>query len=84
MDIYKKPFCGDVESKRRRDRLDAEVKRVVQAAVLHRSCLSCEHFIERDINGNDVELCLFGGCNMRPPARVLVLGCENYSEEIPF
>lgn len=43
----------------------------------HPSCLWCKHFVERE------ELC--GMAGMRPPARVLVLGCPAYvPDDVPF
>lgn len=42
-----------------------------------RSCLFCANFVEKH-----------EGCRLangqRPPARVIVQGCDSYDEEIPF
>ena len=41
-----------------------------------RTCLNCTQFNEA------TELC--GRCNMRPPARIIVSGCDQHEDEIPF
>lgn len=41
-----------------------------------RSCVNCDHFNEPD------EVCAL--CAARPPAKVIVLGCDSWTEEIPF
>jgi hypothetical protein len=59
-----------------KDVLDTMLRRVNEAvsAVSH-NCVTCEHF-------NEKELCLF--YNARPPATVIVKGCDKYENEIPF
>jgi hypothetical protein len=41
-----------------------------------RTCINCELFIE------NVELC--GKFKVRPPARIIALGCDNHEDTIPF
>lgn len=41
-----------------------------------RSCLNCNHFKD--------ELCTFGNYNQKPPAKIILFGCNNHSSEIPF
>ncbi len=43
---------------------------------LDRNCTRCEHFDARD------EQCKLWGA--RPPAKVIVTGCEKFDEGIPF
>lgn len=43
---------------------------------LFQTCVSCWHFDEQR------EICKL--CNMHPPARVIVNGCPQYYDEIPF
>lgn len=45
-----------------------------------RSCITCVCFDEKR------ELCTFSGYNMRPPARIIALGCGKHTtdDEIPF
>lgn len=40
------------------------------------SCYNCESF------NKDKEICLM--CNQRPPAQVIVFGCDGWEGEIPF
>lgn len=49
---------------------------LVQNARIGRSCIKCTQFEE------STEICRLAGS--RPPARIIVLGCEKYSEEPPF
>lgn len=45
-----------------------------------RSCINCDHFKEKE-----GEICArFPGYEMRPPARVIALGCVSWVEVIPF
>lgn len=43
-----------------------------------RSCLNCDHFDKVK------ELCMFANYGQRPPAKIIVSGCENHSDLIPF
>lgn len=56
------------------------VENSVEHYDLRRSCVSCRYF--DDIN----EVCTFNKCNIRPPARIIVDGCDSYEDEteIPF
>lgn len=55
-----------------------------------RSCLNCEKFRETQVQpGPDgkpvkitVDLCT--KYNMRPPARIIINGCRDHTDEIPF
>jgi hypothetical protein len=40
------------------------------------SCITCEHFAERD------EKCKL--VDRRPPAHVIAFGCESWTNEVPF
>lgn len=51
---------------------------VIQRSKLHRSCLTCVHFRESS------EDCVLAEPWQRPPARVIVNGCEGWAEDIPF
>lgn len=46
------------------------------------TCLTCEHFEEFDVMNNPSELCKV--YKVRPPARVIALGCESWRDVIPF
>jgi hypothetical protein len=48
---------------------------------LFRSCLNCEHWIKEGAPLNP-ETC--GLYKSRPPARIIVTGCESHSDNIPF
>ena len=50
--------------------------RAIRSGVI-RTCINCENF---DLQGG--ELCKLW--QSRPPARVIVLGCDKWLEEIPF
>jgi hypothetical protein len=54
---------------------------------LFRSCLNCEHWNGEQAPGVTLnyppETCRKYG-NMRPPARIIVTGCEGHSDNIPF
>lgn len=54
--------------------IDKAIRAAIDSA--SKSCLNCIHFNEKS------ELC--GRCNQRPPARIIVLGCEQHEDEIPF
>jgi len=41
-----------------------------------RSCLNCEHF------DSGLELCMLA--NARPPAQVIVYGCQKWEADVPF
>lgn len=53
-----------------------ELHRQLVALEVVTSCLSCDFFDE------EAELCNMA--HQRPPARVLVLGCGQWSPRIPF
>jgi hypothetical protein len=56
--------------------LAASIADLVEQARLYRSCLTCEHFEEA------TEVCRLA--QVRPPARVIALGCPKYFEVPPF
>lgn len=47
------------------------------AQIKLRSCIFCANFVDK------TEGCLLAD-GQRPPARVIVQGCDSYDEEIPF
>lgn len=59
-----------------RNRLEQNLKQLIEEARLYRSCITCDHFVEI------TEQC--GMFKSRPPARVIAMGCDYYQEEIPF
>ena len=44
--------------------------------IVKTNCTTCEHFTE------STEICKLAG--VRPPAKVIVVGCSSYVEEVPF
>lgn len=56
--------------------LERRIYEMIEAARLHRSCLTCEHFDEAK------ELCGLAGA--RPPARTIAMGCPAWKEVPPF
>jgi hypothetical protein len=48
---------------------------------LYRTCLNCEHWIEGPPD-NMQQIC--GKYNMRPPTKIIVCGCDDHSDNIPF
>lgn len=57
------------------------IENVTPSNMLFRSCIVCEHFGENEICSQ---------YNVRPPARIIVFGCQSYEEtshvddDIPF
>ena len=47
-----------------------------------RTCINCEHWAPNSASAAPEECVLAPGC--RPPAVVLVLGCDSWMQEIPF
>lgn len=43
---------------------------------IQKSCLGCQHFILKE------EICQIA--NQRPPAKVIVTGCQSHEETAPF
>ena len=56
--------------------LEAAILAVVREAQLGKCCITCDYFKETE------ELCK--RYDVRPPARVIALGCSSYEPEIPF
>lgn len=49
-----------------------------------RSCLNCEHWRGNSIDGTErIEECRLAP-GSRPPATVIVLGCDSWDMDIPF
>lgn len=49
---------------------------------LFRSCLNCQHWTGENPTAVPAESCsLF---RARPPARIIVTGCDSHSDQIPF
>lgn len=50
------------------------------------TCTNCEHWAERTVIGEEdlVEVQFCRKWDMTPPAKVIVVGCENWSHAIPF
>lgn len=57
-------------------KLEDLIKQLAEQIMLHRSCLSCDHFTET------TEQCAKAG--MRPPARTIAQGCPAYDEAPPM
>lgn len=61
--------------------IENTIKDVTPHNMLFQSCIVCEHFGENEICAK---------YNVRPPARIIVFGCQNYEEsshiddDIPF
>jgi hypothetical protein len=50
---------------------------------MFRSCLNCEHWNSEDSKVKPPETCAKFG-DARPPARIIVTGCPDHSDNIPF
>ena len=50
---------------------------------LFRSCLNCEHWNKDDSKTHPPETCRKFG-DERPPAKIIVTGCPDHSDNIPF
>lgn len=48
---------------------------------LFRSCMNCEHWIEGPPN-NLQQLC--GKYKTRPPTKIIICGCDDHSDNIPY
>ena len=46
-----------------------------------KSCLNCEHWLEGPPD-NKLQIC--GKYKARPPTNIIVCGCEEHSDNIPF
>lgn len=47
------------------------------------TCLNCEHFkVHNDVGNNKDDIC--GLFKMRPPSHVIVNGCKDHIDDIPF
>lgn len=61
--------------------IENTIKDVSPNNMLFQSCIVCEHFGENEICSR---------YNVRPPARIIVFGCQNYEEsshidgDVPF
>lgn len=48
---------------------------------MFRTCLNCEHWIEGTPH-NIQQIC--GKYKVRPPTKIIVCGCDDHSDNIPF
>lgn len=48
---------------------------------MFKSCCNCEHWLEGPPD-NKLQIC--GKYQMRPPTKVIVCGCDDHSDNIPF
>lgn len=56
-------------------------QRAVVGALVWRTCLNCEHFVERKA-GDFMMVCSLAGST--PPPAVIVHGCRQWLAAIPF
>lgn len=59
-----------------RSKLELAILELIEREKVYRSCLSCHYFEEA------AESCKLASA--RPPARIIVQGCDKYLEEPPF
>jgi len=52
------------------------------AAGMFRSCLNCAFWNDESVTQHPETCRAFG--NQRPPAKVIVTGCDGHSDEIPY
>jgi hypothetical protein len=48
---------------------------------MFKSCINCEHWIEGPPN-NLQQVC--GKYKMRPPTKIIICGCDEHTDNIPF
>lgn len=65
---------GNLWSRRRH--VASRLASLMEQEKVFTNCTNCEHWRHQQ------ELC--GKWNARPPATVIVVGCEHHSDEIPF
>jgi len=61
--------------------LALEMAKWMNEVGLFRSCLNCEHWIEGPPD-NRQQMC--GKYKMRPPTKIIVCGCDDHTDNIPF
>lgn len=75
-----KERAGQIEAQNKRlDEKQAVIDQQQNKAIFHgvwRSCLGCINFNKRD------ESCMM--FKARPPAHIIVNGCRDYDQDIPF
>lgn len=63
--------------------LSNEVTRLTRSGL--RSCIACKHFeLKKELCQHAAATAKSAGIGIRPPARVIALGCGNYDQAVPF
>lgn len=61
------------------EQLSAVKKEIIEKldrVIFRQTCITCENF------DHDTEICRLA--NQRPPAKIIVLGCDKWADDIPF
>lgn len=72
---------GDACRKDAMNRLGLLLAKEMFEGGLFRTCANCEYWREGPPD-NPVQIC--GKYNMRPPTKIIVIGCDDHSDNIPF